>query len=198
MKCEYGCKKDGIFQLKNGKYCCSEFVSQCEAITLKNSNGLKKAHKNLNSKLKGFTKEMQINSNKSRIENLKQKPFELWGPKLRYSELYKNQNAKCLHCNISEWLGKPIKLELDHIDGNSSNNKRENIRLLCPNCHSQTDTFRGKNINSGIMKVSDEEILETYNNSDNIRQTLKKLGLAPKGGNYARVYKVIERLHRKT
>ena len=78
-----------------------------------------------------------------------------------------------------------------------SNNKKENLRLLCPNCHSQTDTFRGKNINSGLLKVSDEEIIEAYENSNNIRQTLIKLGLAPKGGNYSRVYKVIEQLNRK-
>jgi 5-methylcytosine-specific restriction endonuclease McrA len=198
MKCEYGCNKDGIFRLKNGKYCCSKNSTQCEVILLKISNGLKKAHKNPGSKLKGFTKEMRINSNKSRIENIKQKPFELWGPLLKQKELHKNQNGKCLHCGISEWLGKSIKLELDHIDGNSSNNKLENLRLLCPNCHSQTETFRGKNINSGKMRVSDEEIIEAYNNSNNIRQTLKKLGLAPKGGNYSRVYKVIERLLRKT
>ena len=51
---------------------------------------------------------------------------------------------KCEICNISEWNGKKIECELDHIDGDRTNNKLENLRILCPNCHSQTDTFRFK------------------------------------------------------
>lgn len=52
---------------------------------------------------------------------------------------------KCEKCGITEWLGNPAPLELDHIDGNRQNHKIENLRLLCPNCHSQTDTYRGRN-----------------------------------------------------
>jgi hypothetical protein len=51
----------------------------------------------------------------------------------------------CEICNISEWLNKPIPLELHHIDGNRHNHFLGNLKLLCPNCHSQTDTFRAKN-----------------------------------------------------
>lgn len=53
---------------------------------------------------------------------------------------------KCLCCGITEWNTKPITLQLDHINGNSSDHRLENLRLLCPNCHSQTDTWCGKNI----------------------------------------------------
>ena len=53
---------------------------------------------------------------------------------------------RCDICGISEWRKKSISLELDHIDGNKHNHKINNLRLLCPNCHSQTDTFRSKNI----------------------------------------------------
>lgn len=52
----------------------------------------------------------------------------------------------CVICNNTEWNGKPIPLQLDHIDGNSSNNNLSNLRLLCPNCHAQTDTYCGKNM----------------------------------------------------
>lgn len=51
---------------------------------------------------------------------------------------------KCSICGIMSWNDKPISLELDHIDGNSHNHKLDNLRILCPNCHSQTDTFRFK------------------------------------------------------
>ena len=62
---------------------------------------------------------------------------------------------ECHFCKISEWQGKPISLELDHIDGNSEDNSLENLRILCPNCHSQTPTFRGRNKKAPI--ISEEQ-----------------------------------------
>jgi 5-methylcytosine-specific restriction endonuclease McrA len=52
----------------------------------------------------------------------------------------------CTNCHLEEWLGLPIPLELDHINGDSSNNNLDNLRLLCPNCHALTPTYRGKNM----------------------------------------------------
>jgi 5-methylcytosine-specific restriction endonuclease McrA len=51
----------------------------------------------------------------------------------------------CSICGISEWCNTYISLQLDHINGINNDNRLENLRLLCPNCHSQTDTFSGKN-----------------------------------------------------
>jgi hypothetical protein len=56
---------------------------------------------------------------------------------------------KCEECGISEWNNKPITLECDHIDGNNSNNHISNLRLICPNCHSQTPTYKAKNKGKG-------------------------------------------------
>lgn len=52
---------------------------------------------------------------------------------------------KCACCGISEWMGKPITLQFDHINGKNNDHRIENLRFLCPNCHSQTETFAGKN-----------------------------------------------------
>jgi 5-methylcytosine-specific restriction endonuclease McrA len=51
----------------------------------------------------------------------------------------------CSICGINIWNQKSINLELDHIDGNRVNHLLSNLRLLCPNCHSQTETYRSKN-----------------------------------------------------
>ena len=55
---------------------------------------------------------------------------------------------KCIDCGISEWNGKEIVLQVDHIDGDPANNRGSNLRLLCPNCHSQTETYKGGNKNN--------------------------------------------------
>jgi 5-methylcytosine-specific restriction endonuclease McrA len=51
----------------------------------------------------------------------------------------------CSECGISDWNGSSLSLHLDHINGERTDNRLENLRLLCPNCHSQTDTYAGKN-----------------------------------------------------
>jgi hypothetical protein len=70
--------------------------------------------------------------------------FQSYKLKLRLLEdnLILNQ---CSECNISEWKGQKLSLHLDHINGVNNDNRLENLRLLCPNCHSQTSTYCGKN-----------------------------------------------------
>ena len=104
---------------------------------------------------------------------------------------------KCDICAINEWQNQKLCLEVDHIDGNNRNNLLSNLRLLCPNCHSQTSTFRGRNKNSGTTKVSDEELYDALLETNNIRQALIKLGLTPKGGNYKRAYTLLNGVYQK-
>jgi hypothetical protein len=53
---------------------------------------------------------------------------------------------QCEECGISEWNGKPLKCELDHVNGDRTDHRLKNLKIVCPNCHSQTETFRAKNI----------------------------------------------------
>ncbi len=58
----------------------------------------------------------------------------------------------CTRCGICTWLGMPLALHLDHVNGVGDDHRLENIRLLCPNCHSQTDTYCGRNVARGKAK----------------------------------------------
>ena len=61
---------------------------------------------------------------------------------------------KCSICGISEWNGRELVLQLDHINGDNRDNRIENLRLLCPNCHSQTETFcKRKKVDGNIWSL---------------------------------------------
>lgn len=137
---------------------------------------------------KKTTKEVR----QKRKENLERKyentPFAELPYSRKKSKVLKEQNNQCLTCGLSEWLNNPIKFELDHIDGNTENNIRTNLRVLCPNCHSQTPTFRKGFKNKS---PSEDDIIEAYNSSTSMTEILSKLGL--KWGSFVLVVKVLEK-----
>lgn len=103
------------------------------------------------------------------------------------------QEGKCNKCQNSEWMGQKITLELEHKDGNNKNNSRENLESLCPNCHSLTETWRGRNKKTKRLKISDENLLQAIINNDfNFRKALIEVGLSAKGGNYKRCHALIK------
>jgi hypothetical protein len=62
--------------------------------------------------------------------------------------LLEKHGKKCMVCNGTEWFGKPMPLELHHLNGKSKDNSIENLMIICPNCHTFTDTYKSKNENS--------------------------------------------------
>lgn len=75
--------------------------------------------------------------------------FEGKGTKGTIKRYLLEQGHVCNKCKLTKWNNLPIPLELEHIDGNSNNNKLENVELLCPNCHAQTPTYKSKNKGNG-------------------------------------------------
>ena len=55
------------------------------------------------------------------------------------------KDGSCERCGISEWLGQPLSVTLHHVNGDRLDNRVENLKLPCPNCHSQTDNYGGRN-----------------------------------------------------
>lgn len=98
------------------------------------------------------------NNNKCQHEYNRKRAIDLGiagiGSTKRY--LSDTRGYKCEECGISEWNNKPIILDLDHKNGNANDNSLENVRLLCPNCHSQTDTYKVKNKGNGRKKLGIE------------------------------------------
>ena len=104
--------------------------------------------------------------------------------------LLKERPYKCERCGISEWLDEKITLQVYHIDGNSSHNTRDNLMLLCPNCHSQTDNWCHKNVNRNT-NISDEEFKQVLNNSNSICEACRLLGITPNQNAYIRAHKLL-------
>jgi hypothetical protein len=132
-------------------------------------------------------------ASETRLQKYLATPFNELGMENRRRRVFEEQHYCCNKCNTSEWMGVKLPLELEHKDGNNQNNERENLEGLCPNCHSITDTWRGRNKPSrnGDNKMTDEALLKHLQESKNIRQGLLKAGMAAKGKNYERAKKLL-------
>lgn len=207
MKCE-NCKNEHDGKFGSGRFCsmtCARGYSTKEkrleinkqvsqslmgrpSRNGNNGNGFKKGY---DPKRRPFgnedRKKAQL-SCKAKWENYVQTtPFESLSRPVKKRLVLKEQNGKCI-CGINEWYGKRLSLQLDHIDGDKRNEIRSNLRMLCPNCHSLTDTFCSKNSNK--RTATDEQLIEALKTHKNIHQALKSLGME-NGKNYARCHKLV-------
>jgi len=140
-------------------------------------------------------KEIKLKKQKTCNNKILKEDFENLSFERLKKRVLMEQEGKCNKCGISEWFGISLSLELEHKDGNNQNNNRENLEVICPNCHSITDTWKGRNIINKKNKIDDDKLYEALKLYDfNIWRALISLHMSPKGSNYNRAYKLINKM----
>ena len=119
--------------MRHGKLRKKECIN-CKKITKNEKYCSNKCHK-----------EFEWNIYKKKIEQKK----EINSIRVAKKYLIETIGNKCSICGLEEWMGKSIVMITDHINGNPEDNSLKNLRLICPNCDSQTDTYKGKNKGNG-------------------------------------------------
>jgi hypothetical protein len=185
MQCDYGCGQEATFTTTNSKNCCSVSYKKCPEVLRKNFEGTVKARAEGR---KGYTYNPSSNWNKGNFTA----DFS-YGTKGNHKQvLLQERGHRCESCLLETWMEKPIPLEMEHVDGDSRNNVKDNLKLLCPNCHAQTPTWRRrKGANNGKAKYSEQAMIDAIISSDNMQQAIDKLGL--KWGSSATLMKVKDR-----
>ena len=186
------CPKCGNEHSKTGTYCsrsCANSRIFTDSAKLKKSVALKgkPSTQTPHDREKAAQK-----TRETRLRKYLETPFDQLGMENRRRRVFEEQNWCCNKCKISEWQGFKITLELEHKDGDNLNNVRENLEGLCPNCHSITDTWRGRNKSKRSDTITDEFLLQCLRETDTIRLGLLKAGLSAKGGNYKRARRLLE------
>lgn len=188
------CKKEHSGEFGSGRFCnrtCANSHIPTKEHREKTSDSLRGKTPNRTDPVKW--KAAIVSSLKKRRDarhiSIMSLPFnELTWPEIR-SRILAEQNGQCALCGIIPvWNGNELKFECDHIDGNHTNDARENLRMICPNCHSQTPTFRR---NNSTVTVSDTEFAEALRHNLSIYLAIKSLKMRGNGGTYRRARRII-------
>lgn len=180
-----------------GTYCsrkCANSRQWTAAINARRSRSVKR-----NYKINGYPEHppLSVDALIRRKETFAAKrdaaPFEELSRDSKKARILKEQNFVCRKCGIKDWCGEPLMLQLEHKDGDNQNDSRENLECLCPNCHSQTPTFGSKN-QKKRNRISDDTLLSALRrHPKSIASALKECGMTPRGKNYVRVNRLIEK-----
>ena len=146
------CPKCNNDHTNNGLFCsrsCANSRTFSEESKIKKSEANKRFHQTLSDHEKDIINQrlklLSIATQGYRLELLMSKDFDTLAYQSKRKRVLIEQNFKCNRCNADTWFGKPLTLELEHVDGNHQNDIRSNLVALCPNCHSLTTTWRGRN-----------------------------------------------------
>jgi hypothetical protein len=143
------CPKCGASHLKPGIFCSRKCANSREWSSAQKEERSKQLKDVFSSFSKEELKQRSLKGSERRSATAKERllsaDITTLGHDGRRKRVLLEQDGKCNKCGIDSWQGKPISLELDHIDGNNKNNGRSNLECLCPNCHAQTPTWRGRN-----------------------------------------------------
>lgn len=198
MKCSNSkCDRDANPLLGSGKFCsrsCANSRVRSEETKKKIGEGVKRTGI-IREPLSGDSLlKWKTSIKKTYAARYASKSFDDLSVGQKRRRVLEEQNHACADCGITEWKSLPITLEMDHKDGNTENNSRDNLWALCPNCHSVTDTWRGRNkvkINM-VKEVSNDVLLHALQTEPSIRQALLKVGLSARGNNYQRAKSLLD------
>ena len=167
MFCRYGCGHIAKYRTKAGKNICSPSPSSCPANRKKNSEGLKRAH--IEGRMPGFSDGQRLFGGektaalikKKREHRLQNLPFDDLSGSEKRERIMIEQKHKCAECGCDPiHNGNPLRFQLDHINSEKVDGKkdesRKNLRLICPNCHSQSKTYCSKSATKeGRRKIAE-------------------------------------------
>ncbi len=189
------CGAEAHYRTKGGKPLCLPSANQCPAVREKNSKATAAAYQSgaRPSGSEGYKLYSEDSKNKMNIRKDKRfADFSYGGRGQHKNALLLERGHRCEECNLTEWNNIPITLELEHVDGDRKNNTKENLKLLCPNCHSQTPTWRRASKRGwNKQKHSDEEIIEAIQSCYNLNQVLVYLDL--RYGSAGTIIKVMDK-----
>jgi len=179
LTCRYGCGKPAKHFITTKNYpCCSDDYRKCSAIIARISTGVRKAYMDGRYADRAIDYNQTSKTHKHNFNKwLLECDFDSLGYDRKRSRLILEQSGRCLCCGLSEWNGRALTLELEHIDGDRTNNIRANLKMLCPNCHSQTKTWRRRKICGNGRRFPDNVMIEAIRNSTNMNECLAHLNL---------------------